>query len=119
MSEMMNKVNDDKIDDSWANKKAMEAFVEEMELNKKQNDEIIAADQAKYDAEERAENEKVEAKKIKYVAPGLDLFNESFLANFSAKNLSLENDFSYTQKRERLKELGIDNETISQVMGKK
>lgn len=117
MSEMMDKVND-KVDDSWSDKKALEAFAEKMKEKDKERDEKIAADQAKYDAEEKAENEKVEAKKIKYVAPGLDLFTEKFFAHFSAKDLSLEKDFSYTQKRERLKELGIDEETISQVMGK-
>ena len=117
MSEMMDKVGDE-VDDSWSNKEKIEAFDEELKRKKKERDEEIAADQAKYNAEEEAENEKIEAKKIKYVAPGLDLFTEKFLANFSAKNLSLEKDFSYTQKRERLKELGIDEETISQVMGK-
>ena len=117
MTEMMDKIGD-KVDDSWSNKEKIEAFDEELKMKKKQRDDDIAAEQAKYNAEEEAENEKIEAKKIKYVAPGLDLFTEKFLANFSAKNLSLEKDFSYTQKRERLKELGIDEETISQVMGK-
>ena len=117
MTEMMDKIGD-KVDDSWSNKEKIEAFDEELKMKKKQRDDEIEAEQAKYNAEEEAENEKIEAKKIKYVAPGLDLFTEKFLANFSAKNLSLEKDFSYTQKRERLKELGIDEETISQVMGK-
>ena len=120
MTEMMDKIGDksDKVDDSWSNKEKIEAFDEELKMKKKERDDEIAADQAKYNAEEEAEKEKIEAKKIQYVAPGLDLFTEKFLANFSAKNLSLEKDFSYTQKRERLKELGIDEETISQVMGK-
>ena len=113
---MMDKI--DKVDNSWSNREDLEAFAETIKKLDKEREETNAAEQAKADAEEEAENEKIEAKKIKYVAPGLDLFTEKFLVNFSAKDLSLEKDFSYTQKRERLRELGIDEETISQVMGK-
>ena len=113
--EKMNEV-DNKVDDSWDDKEKMEDFANKIQMKNKQREEESEAEKAKRDAKEEDEEEKIKAKKIKLVAPGLDLFTEKFLANFSAKNISLEKDFLYTQKREKLKELGIEEETISDLM---
>ena len=116
---MMSKLNEGERDlDGWNNPEAMKNFAREMEQTKKKYEEDEAAEEAMEDAKEEAERAKLEAKKIKYVAPGLNLFTEKFLANFSAKDLSLERDFLYTQKREKLRNLGIDENSISEVLGK-
>lgn len=54
-------------------------------------------------------------KEIKYVAPGLKLFDSSkFLKWFKYENLELEADFNY-QKRSRLLELGIQADDVKAI----
>jgi hypothetical protein len=78
------------------------------------------------------------ARRIKYEAPGkscaklpccrlykclyisgLNLFTDPFLANFSANNLNLESDFNYKAKRARLQQIGLDKETIEDILSNK
>ena len=116
---MVDKSNEGEQDlGGWNDPEAIANFDKEYKQKKKKVDEEQKAEYAMEDAREEAETAKLEAKKIRYVAPGLDLFTEKFLANFSAKDLNLERDFLYTQKRGRLRDLGIDDDSISQVMGK-
>ncbi|XP_059094587.1 uncharacterized protein LOC131889490 [Tigriopus californicus] len=54
-------------------------------------------------------------KEIKYVAPGLKLFDATqFLNRFKSENLNLEDDFHY-RKRSRLLELGIRPEDVQTI----